>query len=318
MNVKEELYRTGIIPVVKLERAEDAVPLAKALRDGGLPAAEVTFRTGAAAQAIRHMTQELPEMLVGAGTVLSPAQADEAIAAGAKFIVSPGLNPKVVAHCQEKGIPMIPGVANPSDIEQALELGLDTVKFFPAEAAGGLPMLKAMAAPYGTLRFMPTGGLNMNNILPYLAYDRVLCCGGSFMVKDEWLKTGAFDTIRMQTRAAVLGMLGFSFWHVGLNTEDAAEAEKSARFLSGVFGLPMQETPKGYLGPGFEVMKGKGPGHRGHIGISTHSVDRAVAYLDRMGVATDKDTAAYDDKGRMKFIYLKEEFLGFGVHLVLG
>ena len=159
-DIYQRIYETGIIPVIKIEDAENAVPLAKALIDGGLPAAEITFRTAAAADAIKAIAEAYPDMVVGAGTVLTPEQADAAKAAGAQFIVSPGLNPKVVKHCQEIGVPIIPGCANPSDIEAAIELGLDTVKFFPAEAAGGLPILKAMAAPYGNIKFMPTGGLN--------------------------------------------------------------------------------------------------------------------------------------------------------------
>ncbi|MDD7300875.1 MAG: bifunctional 4-hydroxy-2-oxoglutarate aldolase/2-dehydro-3-deoxy-phosphogluconate aldolase, partial [Eubacteriales bacterium] len=171
----------GIVPVVKIDDVDKAVPLAKALCDGGLPVAEITFRTKCAAEAIKRITTEFPQMLVGAGTVLTTDQADEAVAAGAKFIVSPGLNPKVVAHCQKIGVPITPGCSNPSDIEAALELGLDVVKFFPAEAAGGLPMIKAMSAPYGNLKFMPTGGLNESNILDYLKFNKILACGGSYM-----------------------------------------------------------------------------------------------------------------------------------------
>ena len=168
--INQKLYDIGIIPVIKIDNADDAVPLAKALIDGGLPAAEITFRTSCAAEAIKKITTAYPEMLVGAGTVLTTAQVDAAIEAGSSFIVSPGLNPKVVAYCVEKNIPVIPGCANPSDIEVAIELGLDTVKFFPAEAAGGLPMLKAMSAPYGAIKFMPTGGINADNILSYLKF----------------------------------------------------------------------------------------------------------------------------------------------------
>ena len=204
-----ELYSIGLIPVIKIENPDDAVPLAKALIDGGLPAAEITFRTDAAAASIKAITDAYPDMLVGAGTVLTPEQADAAKEAGAKFIVSPGLNPNVVKHCIKIGIPIIPGTSNPSDIEAALELGLTTVKFFPAEAAGGLEMLKAMSAPYGNVRFMPTGGLNEKNILSYLAFDKIVACGGSFMVKEDYIKGGNFDKIRELTANAVSLMLGF-------------------------------------------------------------------------------------------------------------
>ena len=168
--VLEQISKIGIVPVVKIDRAEDALPLAKALCAGGLPCAEVTFRTGAAAEAIKIMTTNFPDMCVGAGTVLNAEQVDAAVEAGAKFIVSPGLNPRTVKYCIEKNVPITPGTSSPSDIEQAIELGLDVVKFFPAEQSGGLAKIKAMAAPYVNMKFMPTGGINAKNINEYLAH----------------------------------------------------------------------------------------------------------------------------------------------------
>ncbi len=202
-DVLKKLGEFGIVPVVVLDDAKDAAKLAQALCDGGLACAEVTFRTPAAAESIRIMTEQFPDMLVGAGTVLTPEQADRAIEAGAKFIVAPGLNPTVVSHCLEKGIPMAPGVCTPSEIEQALQLGLDVVKFFPAEPSGGLSMIKAVAAAYTTLQFMPTGGINPQNITPYLQYDRILACGGSWMVKGSLVKEGNFEKITELTKEAV-------------------------------------------------------------------------------------------------------------------
>ncbi len=200
-----QIKETGIIPVVVLDDAKDALPLAKALTEGGLPCAEVTFRTAAAAESIRLMTQHYPEMLVGAGTVLTTEQVDQAIEAGAKFIVSPGLNPRIVKYCQSKSVLMIPGCSNPSDMEQALELGLKVVKFFPAEPAGGLKYIKAVAAPYTELSFMPTGGISPANVSEYLAYDRILACGGSWMVKGSLVKEGNFAEItRLTAEAAAL------------------------------------------------------------------------------------------------------------------
>lgn len=201
--VLEKIQEIGIVPVVVLDDAKDAAPLAKALCEGGLPCAEVTFRTAAAEESIRIMSEQFPEMLVGAGTVLTTEQVDRAVAAGAKFIVSPGMNPRIVKYCVEKGILITPGCANPSDIEQALENGLDVVKFFPAEPAGGLKMIKAMAAPYVGVKFMPTGGINQNNVRDYLAYDRILACGGSWMVKGDLVATGEFDKIKELAAEAV-------------------------------------------------------------------------------------------------------------------
>ena len=193
--VLEQIQKTGIIPVVVLDDAKDAEPLAKALCDGGLPCAEVTFRTEAAEECIRIMSEKFPEMFVGAGTILTTEQVDRAVAAGAKFIVSPGLNPRIVTYCVEKGIVITPGCANASDMEQALENGLEVVKFFPAEPAGGLNMIKALAAPYVGLKFMPTGGISPKNVRDYLAYDRIIACGGSWMVKNDLVKAGDFAAI---------------------------------------------------------------------------------------------------------------------------
>ena len=201
--VLKKIQEIGIVPVVVLNDAKDAAPLAKALCDGGLPCAEVTFRTDAAEESIRIMTEQFPQMLVGAGTVLTTEQVDCAVAAGAKFIVSPGLNPRIVKYCVEKGILITPGCSNPSDIEVALENGLEVVKFFPAEPAGGLNMIKAMAAPYVGVKFMPTGGINPTNVRDYLAYDRILACGGSWMVKGSLVDAGEFDKIEELTREAV-------------------------------------------------------------------------------------------------------------------
>ncbi len=194
-DVLKQMSGYGIIPVVVLNDVKDALPLGKALVEGGIPCAEVTFRTDAAEESIRIMSENFPEMLVGAGTVLTTEQVDRAVAAGAKFIVSPGLNPKVVKYCLEKNIPVTPGVITPSEIEQAIELGLEVVKFFPAEPFGGLKTIKALAAPYTKMKFMPTGGINISNVRDYLAFDKIIACGGSWMVSGNLVKEGKFDEI---------------------------------------------------------------------------------------------------------------------------
>lgn len=199
----KKIEEMGVLPVIKIQNADDAEPLAAALLAGGLPAAEITFRTAAAEEAIARMHKAYPKMLIGAGTVLTCEQADRAMNAGATFIVSPGLNPKVVGHCVEKGYPVIPGICTPTELECALGFGLEVVKFFPAEAAGGLPMIKAMSAPYGAVRFMPTGGINQKNILNYLSNPKVLCCGGSWMVPEDLLLAGDFAGIEALVKEAV-------------------------------------------------------------------------------------------------------------------
>lgn len=200
--VLEKLGQYGIVPVVVLNDTKDAEPLADALCEGGLACAEVTFRTEAAAESIRIMSEKHPEMLVGAGTVLTIEQVDEAVAAGAKFIVSPGLNPEVVKYCLDKNIAITPGVVTPSEMEQAIELGLNIVKFFPAEPSGGLSMIKAVSAPYTMLKFMPTGGINPGNVKEYLKSDKIFACGGSWMVKGDLVDAGNFDKIKELTKEA--------------------------------------------------------------------------------------------------------------------
>lgn len=201
-SIEERFAELKVVPVVVLNDVKDAAPLAKALIEGGLPCAEVTFRTDAAAESIRIMTEAYPDMLVGAGTVLTTEQVDRAVEAGAKFIVSPGFDPEIVDYCIGKNVPVFPGCISPSEVAQAVKRGLKIVKFFPAEQAGGLAMIKAMAAPYNMLRFMPTGGINTKNLKEYLACDKILCCGGSWMVKGDMVEAGEFDKIQKLTKEA--------------------------------------------------------------------------------------------------------------------
>jgi len=316
--VLEKIKKIGIVPVVKIDRAEDAVPLAKALCAGGLPCAEVTFRTDAAAEAIRLMVQNFPQMCVGAGTVLNSNQVDVAIQSGAQFIVSPGLNPKTVQHCIDKNIPVVPGITSPSEIEQALELGLDVVKFFPAEQSGGLAKIKAMAAPYTTMKFMPTGGVNAKNLNSYLDFPKILACGGSWMVPADLINNGEFDKIEQLTREAVQTMLGFELAHVGINAENEEEAMTATDRFSYIFGMDKKVGNSSiFSGNVLEVMKSPYLGKNGHIAIKTNYIERAVNYLSSvLGVAFDETTIKTDSKGNMKAIYLKEEIGHFAIHLL--
>lgn len=317
MTVLEEISKIGIVPVIALDDAKDAEPLAKALCEGGLPCAEVTFRTAAAEESIKIMAEKFPQMLVGAGTVLTTEQADRAAAAGAKFIVSPGLNPKVVAHCVSKNIPVVPGCANPSDIEQAIELGLTTVKFFPAEAAGGLKMIKAMSAPYTQMKFMPTGGINADNLNEYLSFNKIIACGGSWMVKKDLVAAGEFDKITALTKEAVTKMLGFEVKHIGINESGEGAAASTAGAFEKMFGFAVKNGNSSvFAGTGIEVMKSKGLGANGHIAVGTNFIDRAVYHLEKQGIEFDRSTEKRDDKGNLKAVYIKGEFGGFAVHLV--
>ena len=201
--ILEQLSKFGVVPVVVLNDAKDAEPLAKALCDGGLPCAEVTFRTAAAEESIRTMTEKYPEMLVGAGTVLTTEQVDRAVAAGAKFIVSPGFDPEIVDYCLEKEILVLPGCVTPSEVAQGVKRGLKVQTFFPAEQYGGVATIKAMAAAYVGIQFMPTGGINPKNVKDYLACDKIFACGGSWMVKGDMIEAGEFDKIEALTKEAV-------------------------------------------------------------------------------------------------------------------
>lgn len=202
MIIEERFEDFGVVPVVVLDDVKDALPLAKALTEGGLPCAEVTFRTEAAEESIKVMAEAYPDMVVGAGTVLTIEQVDAAVKAGAKFIVSPGFDPEIVDYCLEKEIPIFPGCVTPSEVAQAVKRGLKVVKFFPAEPAGGVAMIKAMAAPYHQLRFMPTGGIGTQNLKDYLEFNKIICCGGSWMVKADLIKNGEFDKICKLTKEA--------------------------------------------------------------------------------------------------------------------
>lgn len=315
--VLEQIQKLGIVPVVKLDNIEDAIPLAKALTEGGLPCAEITFRTDAAESAIRMVASEFPDMLVGAGTVLTTEQVDRAVNAGAKFIVSPGLNPRIVRYCVEKGIPITPGCSNPSDVEQAIELGLEVVKFFPAEAAGGLNMIKSMAAPYHKMKFMPTGGITEKNLLSYLDFPKIIACGGSWMVSEALIENKEFDKIKEITKDAVVKMLGFELRHIGINAQNETEADSIATVFQNLFGFTKKMGNASiFAGLGIEVMKTPYLGQHGHIAIATNYLDRAIYHLESCGISFDETTSKYDSANKRTAIYLKDEVAGYAVHLL--
>ena len=314
--ILERIGELGIIPVVKMEKAEDALPLGRALIDGDLPIAEITFRTSAAEESIKTLTGGLPNLLVGAGTVLTIQQVKKAVSAGAKFIVSPGFNPRVVDYCLENNIPVTPGINNPTQIEMALERGIEVVKYFPAEASGGLPLLKSMSAPYTGIKFIPTGGINLNNLTSYLSNKKVHACGGSWMVKADLISSGNFDEITRITKEAISTMLGFEFAHLGINEKTKDKAFNSANLLSHLFYFSVKEGATSiFAGSGFEVMKNQYLGKYGHIAIATNHIYRAINYLKTKGIPVLPETAKEED-GKLKAIYLDQEVSGFAIHLL--
>ncbi|MBQ7693147.1 MAG: bifunctional 4-hydroxy-2-oxoglutarate aldolase/2-dehydro-3-deoxy-phosphogluconate aldolase [Oscillospiraceae bacterium] len=316
--VLKTISKIGIVPVIALDDAKKAVPLAKALVAGGLPAAEITFRTAAAEEAIRAIKAEVPEMLVGAGTVTSRERLDRALAAGSEFIVTPGFNPDTVKYGIDKGALMLPGTATGGEMEQAMALGLEAVKFFPAEDNGGIKKLKAMAGPYRELMWMPTGGVNTKNMMDYLSFPQIIACGGTWMVKKDLIEGACWDEITAICREAVKVMLGIELAHVGVNTESREEAERLAKLVSGMMGLSTRDTGKSWFAcdNGIEFMSHKGPGTMGHIGFRTNSVERAMYHLGLQGIEFDESSITYTEKGAPKFVYFKGEFGGFAIHLV--
>ncbi len=315
--ILKTISNIGIVPVVAINDASKAVPLAKALVAGGLPTAEVTFRTAAAEDAMRAITAEVPEMLVGAGTVLTPEQLDRALDAGSKFIVSPGFNPEMVKYGLSKGALMLPGTATGGEMEQAMALGLDVVKFFPAEQNGGIAKIKALAGPYKKLKWMPTGGVTTKNLMDYLSFDQIVACGGTWMVKPELIDNERWDEITAICKEAVKTMLGLSLMHVGVNCADPEEAEHVAKQFCALFDLPYKAgNSSDFAGTIVECMKKPGRGKNGHIGIGANSVDRAIYHLSRQGVEFDESSASYNDKGQTKNIYLKGEIGGFAIHVM--
>ena len=317
---KDELLNTlhdiGLVPVVKIDDAATAVPLAKALIDGGLPCAEITFRTAAAEEAIRNVTKAYPDMIVGAGTVINPELAKKAVAAGAKFIVSAGLNPETVKWCNENDIPCVPGVCTPSEIEQGLALGLTTLKFFPAEASGGVGMLKNFAGPFPQVRFMTTGGISAANLADYAKTPNVLAIGGSWMVKPELIESENWDEIKRLCEEAVVKLQGLSFAHLGVNLPDADAAE----CVAGEFAKLGMDINRGnssiFMNKDIEVMKKQGLGKNGHIGYKCFDVERTLYFLAKKGFTVNESTIARDAKGKIKVCYLNEEIGGFAIHLV--
>ncbi len=311
-DVLQRIYEIGIVPVIAIDDAKKAVPLAKALVRGGLPAAEVTFRTAAAEEAIRRIIAEVPEMLVGAGTVLTKDQADRAIDAGVKFIVSPGFNPEITKYVIDKGMLMMPGTATPGEMEQAMAMGLSVVKFFPAEQNGGVAKLKAVAGPYTNLRWMPTGGVNEKNLLDYLSFNKIIACGGTWMVKKDLIEAEKWDEIERLTRQAVQKMLGFRVMHVGINNDTPEEGRAVAALFTEMFGFAGAEGNSSiFMGEReIEVMKKNYYGKNGHIAIGTNTLPRAIAYFKNRGYKFIEDTIT--DKAA----YMEQEIGGFAIHLV--
>ncbi len=315
--VLQKVYEIGIIPVIAFNSVDEALPLCKALADGGLPAAEVTFRTACAEECIRKIHEEMPEMLLGAGTVLTKDQADRAMAAGASFIVAPGFDPDVVAHVIRKGGIAMPGTATAGEMQQAMNLGCDALKFFPAEANGGVSMLKNIGAALKSAKWMCTGGVNAKNVNDYLGYDQILAVGGTWMCKSDVIKAGDWAKITEMSKEAVDVMLGLEIGHIGINCENEEEALATANLLGSLLNKKVAVGNSSiFVGnKEFEIMKSKGRGRLGHIAVKCNNIDRAVYHLGRRGVKFDM-TSMVNKNGKNIACYLADEVGGFAIHLV--
>lgn len=317
-NLIEKLYGIGIIPVVKITDPTSALPIAKALIEGHMPCVEVTYRSEYAGEAIKAISETYKgKILVGAGTVLNKEQVDDAIKNGAQFIVSPGFNPNIVKYCIEKNVPILPGCTTASQVEAAIELGLDVVKFFPAEASGGIKMIKALAGPFGNIRFMPTGGITDKNICDYLAFDKIVACGGSYMVTADIVKEKRFDEIVEICKRSIKTMLGLEIAHVGINPTKEESADNITKSLGSLMCTePKVGNSSIFVGKDFEVMKEPYLGTNGHIAIAVNDIKRAISFFKANGYEFLEDTKKVNDKGQLMAIYFKGEIGGFAYHLV--
>lgn len=314
--ILKRLANAGVVPVVVLEDAKDAVPTARALLAGGIDVMEITFRTAAAADAIQAVCAQCPDMLVGAGTVITLEQCKRAVDMGARFIVSPGFDEEVVKWCVDRQIAVTPGCVTPTEITAAMKLGLKVVKFFPADVYGGASAMKALSGPFGGIKFIPTGGVNGQNCGAYCAAPFVHAVGGSWICAKADIAAGSFDKITALCKQARAAILGFEVAHVGINCESAEDSMAVCQQFQQAFAF---ETKAGnssnFSTPAIEVMKSMYLGKNGHLAIRTNSIPVAISELEKQGYSVDLDTAKFKG-GRMIAVYLKQAIGGFAIHLL--
>lgn len=315
MDVLKRLAQSGVVPVVVLEDAKDAVPTAKAMLAGGIDVMEITFRTAAAADSIKAVAQECPDMVVGAGTVINLEQCKLAVECGAKFIVSPGYDEETVAWCCDNGIPVTPGCVTPTEIMMALKHGLKVLKFFPANVYGGLSAIKSLAGPFGGVKFIPTGGVNAQNLAEFISSPYIHAVGGSWICPKADIAAGNFDKITALCKEARKTLLGFEVAHIGINTPDADAAMDVCKAFNDAFDFNVKQgNSSNFASTGVEVMKTMFKGANGHIAIRTNKMIPAIAEMGRRGYELDMDSVK--DKNNIKAVYFKNEIGGFAVHLL--
>ena len=316
MDVLSRLAAAGVVPVVVLDKAEDAVPTARAMLAGGIDVMEITFRTAAAADSIRAVAAEVPDMLVGAGTVINLDQCKLAVECGAKFIVSPGYDEETVAWCVDNGVAVTPGCVTPTEIMMAKKHNLNVIKFFPANVYGGLKALKSLSGPFPGTRFIPTGGVSNENIAEFASSPIIHAVGGSWPVPKKEINEGNFAKITELCAEARKALLGFELAHIGINGPDPDTAMEIAEKFQAAFDFAVKPgNSSNFAGAGVEVMKSPYLGKNGHIAVRTNKMESAIAELEKRGFVVDMDTAKF--KGdRMTAVYLRDEIGGFAVHLL--
>lgn len=316
MDVLNRLAAAGVVPVVVLEDAKDAVPTARAMVAGGIDVMEITFRTAAAPEAIRAVSEGCPEMLVGAGTVVTLQQCKKAVECGAKFIVAPGFDAEVVSWCVENNVPVTPGCVTPTEIMAAMKLGLKVVKFFPAGVYGGLSAMKALSGPFGGIKFIPTGGVNAQNLSEYIAAPFVHAVGGSWVCPKAEIAAGNFEKITALCAQARQSILGFEVAHIGINCPDAEASASVCAELEKAFGFATKTgNSSNFSTSAIEVMKSNYLGQKGHIAIRTNCMEVAIAELEKAGYQVDRSTAKFKGE-QMIAVYLQREIGGFALHLL--
>lgn len=314
--ILSSLAQCGLIPVAVIDEAKNALPAAEAMLAGGVGAMEVTFRTPAAADAIQAVAVGCPDMLVGAGTVVTQEQCQRAVEMGARFIVSPGLNREVVEWCIDHEVAVIPGCVTPSEIMAAMEFDLRVVKFFPANVYGGLQAMKALSGPFGGVKFIPTGGINAQNIGEYIAAPFIHAVGGSWVCPRAEMAAGNFGRITALCAESRRNLLGYEVAHVGINTADCSAAEEVTGTFGSAFGFAAKNGGSSLFASNtIEVMKSQYLGRQGHLAVRTNRIDIAIADLEQKGFAVDIKTAKYKGE-RMTAVYLKDEIGGFAIHLL--
>ncbi len=309
--------QTGILPVINIPNVSLAIPVAEALRNGGVNAIEVTLRSPDSLESIKTIRSAFPDMTIGAGTVLNTQTVDNAIECGADFIVSPGYDDEVVNYCVSKGIQIVPGCTTPTEIQKSVKLGLKVLKFFPAELSGGINSINLISGPFPDVKFIPTGGINFKNLGTYLANKKVLACGGSYMATSEQIKNGDFKSISDACKKAVDISLGFELAHVGINCDNETEATDVAECISDIFRLqPRYMNSAVFAGAAVEAVKSNGWGQNGHIGFFTNSIFRALAYFEAKGISINENSFKYNKNGDVSCAYLKDDIGGFAFHVV--